>query len=96
MNDKHHLNTQPIFKNAAKTQKKASAELCNKNNYVELFEPYKLDSNPDMQSESKRKAKIVKQILVGEASRQPFGKIRRIVKPNKYSTLSQNNGEITS
>ncbi|KAI2505051.1 hypothetical protein MHU86_9407 [Fragilaria crotonensis] len=70
-----------------KTQKDAS-ELHN-NNYAELLETYEMDNNPLTKTESARKARIVKRTLLGETSRQLFGKLRQIVKPTEYSALSQ-------
>ncbi|KAI2496067.1 hypothetical protein MHU86_18439 [Fragilaria crotonensis] len=57
--------------------------------YDELLDYYESDTNPRTQSESKRKAAIVRRTKAGENSRQLFGKIRQIVKPGEYSALQQ-------
>ena len=58
--------------------------------YEELLEKYEEDLNSNTMSESRRKAKIVRDTIDGEVLRTKFRDIRRIMRPRTSSSLSQN------
>ncbi|KAI2507939.1 hypothetical protein MHU86_6472 [Fragilaria crotonensis] len=47
------------------------------------------DNNPNTIQESQRRARIVSRTIRGEAGKQLFGKLRQIINPSEYSSLSQ-------
>ena len=57
--------------------------------YETLLEKYAEDVNPDTATESRRKAKIVRNTIDGEVLRSKFSDIRRVVKPSSTSSLSK-------
>ena len=55
----------------------------------DLHAQYEADSNPSTKSESRRKAKIVRNTIDGETIRNKFRDLRRVVKPTSMSSLSK-------
>ena len=57
--------------------------------YEELLEKYEEDMNSTTMSESRRKAKIVRDTIDGEVLRTKFRDIRRIMRPSTSASLSK-------
>lgn len=74
-------------KHLRQTQKNAARSRVQ--SYEELLAQYEADTHPNTQHESQRRAKIVARTLQGEASKQLFGKLRQIIKPSEFSTITE-------
>ena len=57
--------------------------------YHQQLATYDEDTNPNTRRESQRKAKIVNNTLLGEASRRLYGNLRQVVKPSEYNPLTK-------
>jgi hypothetical protein len=57
--------------------------------YIDLLATYENDTNPNTKSESKRKAKIVRNTLKSERNRAMYRNIRTVVKPSPHGGLSK-------
>ena len=57
--------------------------------YHQQLATYDEDTNPNTRREFQRKAKIVNNTLLGEASRSLYGNLRQVVKPSEYNPLTK-------
>jgi hypothetical protein len=57
--------------------------------YEELLSKYEADDNPSTKKESQRLAKQVARTIKGEEDKRLFGKLRQILNPTEYSSLTQ-------
>lgn len=57
--------------------------------YQDLLDSYEEDTNPNTQSESNRKAKIVQKTISGEICKTTFRHISQVVKPSTNASISK-------
>ena len=85
----HEVRLQLSSANKMLRQIQKNATQSRTNSYEELLAKYAADNNPNTKQESQRRARIVSRTIRGEEGKQLFGKLRQVMTPSEYSSLSQ-------